>query len=363
MSYCNFIKTTTNAKRDIHKKYHDEQYGFPIHDDNELFARLMLEINQAGLSWETILKKEKQFRKAYHNFAIAKVAKYTEKDRERLMNDAGIIRNRLKINAAIENAKVLVKIQKEYGSFKAWLASHHPKTKEEWVKLFKKHFKFTGGEIVNEFLMSIGYLEGAHAKDCPVYAKIYFTKIILGSSSKYRKEVLDNKGYQFEVMSPDIDEKAIRVEDHYQLPLILARAKAEALIPRISEEALVITADQVVVCNGDLHEKPRDEEEVKIFLKKYSKGYPAETVSALVVINTKNGKRAEGVDLAKIYYKPIPDEVIREFIEKGDPFTKAGGFEINSPILHSYEHKTEGAEDSIMGMPLELLERLIEEVK
>jgi len=172
MSYCNFIVTTTDAKRDIHKKYHDEQYGFPIHDDNELFARLMLEINQAGLSWETILKKEKQFRKAYDNFAIAKVAKYTEKDRERLMNDAGIIRNRLKINAAIENAKVLVKIQKECGSFKAWLASHHPKTKEEWVKLFKKHFTFTGGEIVNEFLMSIGYLEGAHTKDCPVYIKI-----------------------------------------------------------------------------------------------------------------------------------------------------------------------------------------------
>ena len=138
MSYCNFIKTAPPIKRDIHKKYHDTQYGFPINDDNELFARLMLEINQAGLSWETILKKEENFRNAYHNFDIKKVAKYNEKERGRLMNDAGIIRNRLKINAAIENAKAIIELQKEFGSFKKWLESHHPKTKEEWVKVFKK---------------------------------------------------------------------------------------------------------------------------------------------------------------------------------------------------------------------------------
>jgi len=172
MSYCHFIQHTTDMKRDIHKKYHDTQYGFPIHDDNELFARLMLEINQAGLSWETILKKEENFRRAYHNFDIQKVATYKEKDRERLMNDAGIIRNRLKINATIENAKAIIQIQKEFGSFESWLESHHPKTREEWVVVFKKNFKFVGGEIVNEFLMSIGYLEGAHTVDCPIYARV-----------------------------------------------------------------------------------------------------------------------------------------------------------------------------------------------
>lgn len=163
--------TAPDAKKNIHKKYHDTQYGFSIHDDNELFCRLILEINQAGLSWETILKKEETFRKAYSNFDIKKVAKYIEKDRERLMNDAGIIRNRLKINAAIENAKTILQIQKEFGSFEKWLKINHPKTKDEWVKLFKKTFKFTGGEIVNEFLMSIGILPGAHTKDCPIYAK------------------------------------------------------------------------------------------------------------------------------------------------------------------------------------------------
>lgn len=176
MSYCSVINYMTEDKKAIHKPYHDDHYGFPIHDDNELFGRLIMEINQAGLSWETILKKEAGFRKAYHNFNIKKVAAYTEKDRNRLLADAGIIRNRLKINAAIENAKAILDLQKEYGSFEKWLAANHPKTKEEWVKLFKKTFRFTGGEIVNEFLMSTGYLKGAHAADCPVYKKVLKAK-------------------------------------------------------------------------------------------------------------------------------------------------------------------------------------------
>ncbi|HOW41074.1 MAG TPA: DNA-3-methyladenine glycosylase I [Bacteroidales bacterium] len=173
MTYCEYIeKLPSGPKRDLHKNYHDNHYGFPLHDDNELFGRLVLEINQAGLNWEIILKKEPAFRKAFSNFDIKKVAAYKEKDRERLLNDAGIIRNRLKINAAIENAKVIISLQKEYGSFENWLESNNPKTLEEWVKLFKKTFIFTGGEIVNEFLMSIGYLPGTHDVSCPVYKKI-----------------------------------------------------------------------------------------------------------------------------------------------------------------------------------------------
>ncbi len=173
MTYCEYIeKLPSGPKRDLHKNYHDNHYGFPLHDDNELFGRLVLEINQAGLNWEIILKKEPAFRKAFSNFDIKKVAAYKEKDRERLLNDAGIIRNRLKINAAIENAKVIISLQKEYGSFEKWLESNNPKTLEEWVKLFKKTFIFTGGEIVNEFLMSIGYLPGTHDVSCPVYKKI-----------------------------------------------------------------------------------------------------------------------------------------------------------------------------------------------
>ena len=176
MSYCSAIEYMGDEKKSIHKPYHDHHYGFPIHDDNELFGRLVLEINQAGLSWEIILKKEASFRKAYHNFNLKKVAAYTEKDRERLLADPGIIRNKLKINAAIENAKTILLLQKEFGSFEKWLELHHPKTKEEWVKLFKKTFRFTGGEIVNEFLMSTGYLPGAHSSDCPIHKKVLKAK-------------------------------------------------------------------------------------------------------------------------------------------------------------------------------------------
>ncbi len=173
-SYCDAILTMD--KTNVHRIYHDNFYGFPIEDDNELFERLVLEINQAGLSWSTILNKQQNFKKAYKDFDIKKVAFFKEKDFERLMNDAGIIRNRLKINAAIENAKTILQLQKEFGSFKNWIEHHHPKTKEEWVKIFKKTFKFTGGEIVNEFLMSTGYLAGAHIESCAVYKKVLKAK-------------------------------------------------------------------------------------------------------------------------------------------------------------------------------------------
>jgi DNA-3-methyladenine glycosylase I len=166
----------SGAQKDLHKSYHDNHYGFPIHNDDELFGRLIMEINQAGLSWEIILKKEATFRKAYNNFNIKKIAAYTEADRGRLLSDPGIIRNRLKVNAAIENAKAIIELQKQYGSFEKWLKSQHPKTKDEWIKLFKKTFRFTGGEIVNEFLMSTGYLPGAHANSCPVYKRLLKAK-------------------------------------------------------------------------------------------------------------------------------------------------------------------------------------------
>jgi len=163
MSYCEISKG-----HPFHGPYHDSEYGFPIADDDALFERLVLEINQAGLSWLTIL-----FQKAYEGFEIAKVAAYQEQDRERLLNDAGIIRNKLKVNAAIHNAQIILTLQEEFGSFAEWLAHHHPLEKVEWVKLFKKTFKFTGGEITGEFLMSIGYLKGAHPDEsCPIFKEI-----------------------------------------------------------------------------------------------------------------------------------------------------------------------------------------------
>lgn len=170
ITYCDYCNS--HPEDTFNKTYHDTQYGFPLDDDNLLFERLVLEINQAGLSWITILKKADNFRKAYHGFKIEKIAKYGEKDRARLLADGGIIRNRLKVNAAIVNAQNILDLCKEFGSFRGWLDANHPLTKDEWTKLFKKTFIFTGGEIVNEFLMSTGYLPGAHQKDCPVYKRV-----------------------------------------------------------------------------------------------------------------------------------------------------------------------------------------------
>lgn len=180
MSYCEYIREASGEVGELHRNYHDHYYGFPLQDDNELFGRLLLEINQAGLSWTTVLKKEENFRKAFHQFDIKKIAGYKERDVQRLLSDAGIIRNRLKISAAIHNAQEVLKIQKEFGSFKNWLDRHHPQTKEEWVKLFKKHFRFIGNEIVNEFLLSTAYLPGAHDADCPVYQKVLKHKPEIG---------------------------------------------------------------------------------------------------------------------------------------------------------------------------------------
>jgi len=156
----------------VHGHYHDHEYGFPQRAERELFERLLLEINQAGLSWETILKKREGFRRAYDGFDVDTVAAYQQQDIERLLGDAGIIRNRLKVLAAIHNAQVIQGLRQSHGSFAGWLDAHHPRDKVAWVKLFKKTFRFTGGEITGEFLMSLGYLPGAHAEDCPVHARL-----------------------------------------------------------------------------------------------------------------------------------------------------------------------------------------------
>ncbi len=156
----------------VHGPYHDREYGFPASDESVLFERLILEINQAGLSWLTILNKRPAFTAAYRGFEVDRVARFGARDVERLMGDAGIIRNRLKVEAAVENARRIRGLRKSHGSFAAWLEAHHPRSKPEWVKLFRDTFRFTGGEITGEFLLSLGYLPGAHAPACPVYRRI-----------------------------------------------------------------------------------------------------------------------------------------------------------------------------------------------
>ena len=169
-TYCENI---AKMSEDNHNRiYHDNHYGFAITDDNELFGRLILEINQAGLSWTTIIKKQDNFRNAYSNFDIKKIAKYNNVDVERLLNDSGIIRNKLKITAVIFNAKSILSIKIKFKSFRFWLESNRGKNLDQWVDLFKKKFKFTGFEITREFLISTAFMEGAHSKECLIFNKI-----------------------------------------------------------------------------------------------------------------------------------------------------------------------------------------------
>ncbi len=146
--------------------YHDDEYGFPLSRDDDFFERLVLEINQAGLSWLTVLKKRKALREAFEGFDVDRVAAYGEEDRARLLGDAGIIRNRLKIDAAIHNARVIQQIRTEHGSFAAWLNGQTCTSLDEWVAVFRKTFRFMGPEIVGEFLMSTGYLPIRHDPEC-----------------------------------------------------------------------------------------------------------------------------------------------------------------------------------------------------
>ena len=166
MSYCRI-----SQGHPWHGPYHDREYGFPIRSDAALLERLALEINQAGLSWLTMLVKRENFRRAFEGFDPEVVSSYGAREFRRLMQDAGIIRNRLKIRAVIENANRILALRESYGSFAKWLDAHHPLPAKEWQKLFKKTFVFTGGEIVGSFLMSTGYLRGAHVPSCPVYAR------------------------------------------------------------------------------------------------------------------------------------------------------------------------------------------------
>ena len=156
----------------VHADYHDTEYGFPVTDERALFERLALEIMQAGLSWEIVLKKRAALNIAFDAFVIDHVAAYDDAAIARLLANSAIIRNRRKIAALITNAQRVQILRATHGGFSPWLAAHHPRDKAAWIKLFRKTFAFTGGEITNEFLMSIGYLPGAHRVTCPVHAQI-----------------------------------------------------------------------------------------------------------------------------------------------------------------------------------------------
>ena len=185
--------------------------------------------------------------------------------------------------------------------------------------------------------------------------------LILGSQSVGRRTALESTGKEFTIMPADIDEKAIRSDDYREMPILIARAKAAALLTRITDEAILITADQVVECAGEVREKPESEEEARRYLASYATE-PAQTNSAVVVTNTRTGKQAEGIDIALTYFKPMPDLIIDKLIADGAVLRSAGAFVIENPIMAPYVDRLEGAPDSIMGLPLDLTFKLIQRV-
>lgn len=184
-------------------------------------------------------------------------------------------------------------------------------------------------------------------------------KLILGSSSKYRKDILEKAGYIFEVVNPDVEEKEVTTKDPRKRSIILAHLKADTLVKKVKEPSLLITCDIIVMCNGKMREKPESEEQARQFLKEYSQGGVPEMICALVVTNTETGKRYDGIDITKAFFNPYPDSVIEHFIKEGEPLTRAGGFAIQHPVLRPYLRKIEGTEESIIGMPVHLLAELL----
>ncbi|MEK9685180.1 MAG: DNA-3-methyladenine glycosylase I [Rhodospirillaceae bacterium] len=166
----------TAPQHEVHAVYHEQEYGFPVAHDHILFERLALEINQAGLSWEIVLRKRAAIWESFRGFNPKIVAEFGTKELDSLLANPGIIRNRLKIESIIHNAGVISNLAQAFGSFSGWLSAQHPLPVEEWTILFKKTFKFTGKEITREFLMSTGYLQGAHREDCPVFRRIVALK-------------------------------------------------------------------------------------------------------------------------------------------------------------------------------------------
>jgi DNA-3-methyladenine glycosylase I len=171
------------AKSDLMIRYHDEEWGVPLHDDQKLFEFVCLEGAQAGLSWETILKKRENYRKAFDNFQPGVIAKYNQKKTNQLLADAGIVRNRLKIASFIGNAKAFLAVQKEFGSFDKYIwqfAPQKPGKAPKSIKdvvartadsdrmskdLQKRGFNFVGSTICYAFMQAVGIVND-HSADC-----------------------------------------------------------------------------------------------------------------------------------------------------------------------------------------------------
>ncbi len=187
-------------------------------------------------------------------------------------------------------------------------------------------------------------------------------KIILGSSSRYRQQVLREAGIEFEVMKPNIDEKAIRFGEPEKLVLAIANAKADALLEKVNEPAILITSDQVVLCEGKIREKPLDKQQAEEFLRSYA-AHPVEVVNGIVVANTATGRRVQGINRQTATYKPSFETVIADLLKTEDVMHCAGALQTEHPLAMMHIDHMTGGQDGFMGMPLEVVKRLMREVE
>jgi len=199
----------------------------------------------------------------------------------------------------------------------------------------------------------------------------YDYHVILASSSQTRRNIVSRLGVPYDVLAPNIDEKAIRCDSPSELCLKIAQAKMDASVEKVlqsreavnSKRCIIICSDQVTVCNGEVREKPQDPQEARRFLESY-RVHPVDCVTALVVADATSNFRVSGVDTARVHFKSsLPDSSIEEAIKHGFIFNCAGGFTIDEPSLGEYILEIDGAPDSVEGLPLSLLEKLLTDLQ
>lgn len=184
-------------------------------------------------------------------------------------------------------------------------------------------------------------------------------KIVLGSASERRQAILKDMGYDFEVLTSDIDEKTIRHDDPKNLTIALANAKTDALLPKLPKDVILITSDIVGEFEGKILERPASKEEARQILENY-RDKPLVTVCAVVVTNTKTGKRLEGVDISKVWFKPFSEEFYKDFVDSGIVLQYAASFAIMHPLCKPFIDRIEGTIESIAGLPMQLTRELID---
>lgn len=187
-------------------------------------------------------------------------------------------------------------------------------------------------------------------------------KLVLGSSSLYRKHILDEFRVPYEVVSPSIDEKLIRDDEPEELVRKIAHAKMDALAMKVTEPAIIITGDTIVVWNGKIREKPETREEAREFIKSYSE-HPAIVINCIVTLNTETNQRREFITTMHSWYMPIPDDILDLLMMSDDVMHTCGAFLFEHPLMQKFMIHTDGSEDVAFGLPRRVVKEILETEK